>query len=130
MALDEKQSRIAVATIAQRLNISKIYLEQVFSILKRGGLIASTKGAQGGYTLSQSPDQITIYNILAPIELMLFESSEQSLENIPPEAALIMDKLIFKQLDEAVTKTLKSVTLADLAAELKNKRGDSSMYYI
>ncbi|MFV0412017.1 MAG: RrF2 family transcriptional regulator, partial [Oscillospiraceae bacterium] len=39
---------ITVLSIAERLGLSKIYLEQVFSLLKRGGIVNSTKGAQGG----------------------------------------------------------------------------------
>ncbi len=40
---------ITVSSIAEKLGISKIYLEQVFSQLKRAGLVSSVKGAQRGY---------------------------------------------------------------------------------
>jgi Rrf2 family protein len=127
MAAEKENTPIAVATLAQRLAISKIYLEQVFSALKRGGLLVSTKGAQGGYTLREAPEKITLYDILSPIEQGLFENAEKSLENLPQQPAAIINKLIFEPLDKAVEKNLKSVTLAELAAELKN---DGDMYYI
>ncbi|HPF87499.1 MAG TPA: Rrf2 family transcriptional regulator, partial [Candidatus Limiplasma sp.] len=44
---------ITVASLAERLGISKIYLEQVFSLLKKADIVASHKGAQGGYRLSR-----------------------------------------------------------------------------
>jgi Rrf2 family protein len=126
MALSESNEPIAVATLAQKLQISKIYLEQVFSILKRSGLLVSTKGAQGGYTLSTNPARITLFDILSPIELALFESAEKSLENIPAEKSFIINKLVFEPLDENIKKTLKSVTLGDLTEEAKQ----TNMYFI
>ncbi|MCL2371876.1 MAG: Rrf2 family transcriptional regulator [Defluviitaleaceae bacterium] len=125
MALDSG-SRVTVLALAQRLGISKIYLEQVFSILKRSDVIASTKGAHGGYTLQKPPGKTTIYDILKPIELVVFESAEKSLENIPQEQAAIINDIILQPLDEAVKTRLMSITLADLA-EAKSQSG---MYYI
>ena len=130
MALDETNDCIAVATLAQRLSISKIYLEQVFSILKRSGLIIATKGAQGGYTLRSKPEDINLKDILAPIELHLFEPGEKSIENIPPELGLTMDALIFKPLENVVIQILTSVTLSDLAAGVRQQRNKGHMYFI
>ncbi|MCL2225540.1 MAG: Rrf2 family transcriptional regulator [Defluviitaleaceae bacterium] len=124
LAADEKNEPIPVATLATRLQISKIYLEQVFSIIKRSGIVISTKGAQGGYTLRESPEKITLHDILAPIESTLFESAEKSLESIPIEQSAIINNLVFKPLDDTICTTLKSVTLADL----RQSTGD--MYYI
>ena len=130
MALGETSECIAVATLAQRLGISKIYLEQVFSVLKRSGLISSTKGAQGGYTLRDKPDHINLNDIFAPIESYLFEPPEKSIENIPSELGLTMDALVFRPLEEAVVQSLRSVTLADLAAGVRQRRNNGYMYYI
>jgi Rrf2 family protein len=130
LAAEEKNAPVAVTTLATRLGISKIYLEQVFSIIKRSGLIISTKGAQGGYTLSGSPDRITLYDILSPIEAALFETAEKSLENIPPEQGFIISKLVFEPLDEAARTSLKSVTLADLTEEAKKRQTSENMYHI
>ena len=67
---------ITIISIAERLNISKIYLEQVFSLLKRANLVISVKGAQGGYKLSHSPKEITAREILESIESSLFETTD------------------------------------------------------
>lgn len=68
---------ITVISISERLGISRIYLEQVFSLLKRGGLVTSVKGAQGGYLLARMPRQISAYDILSAVELSLFEPAEK-----------------------------------------------------
>ena len=59
---------ITVISISEKLGISKIYLEQVFSLLKRAGLVTSVKGAQGGYQLSRMPGQITALDLLMAVE--------------------------------------------------------------
>ena len=55
---------VTLISISERLGISKIYLEQVFSLLKRGELVTSVKGALGGYLLSASPEQINVLDVL------------------------------------------------------------------
>lgn len=52
-----------VIVIAEKLGLSKIYLEQVFALLKRGKLVTSIKGAQGGCSLSRPAPQINAYEI-------------------------------------------------------------------
>jgi Rrf2 family protein len=126
LAASDKNEPMAVSAIASRLEISKVYLEQVFSILKRSGIIVSTKGAQGGYTLHTTPDKITMYDILSPMEYTLFDAAEKSLENIPAEHRGIISKLVFVPLDEAIHAALKSVTLAELIRE----RASGDMYFI
>jgi Rrf2 family protein len=44
-----KNAYITIISIAEKLGISKIYLEQVFSLRKRAEMVHSIKGAQGGY---------------------------------------------------------------------------------
>ena len=66
-------SPVTIVSISEKLGISKIYLEQVFSLLKRARLVNSIKGSQGGYQLSRAPREITPYDILSSIELSLME---------------------------------------------------------
>ena len=64
-------SPVTIVSISEKLGISKIYLEQVFSLLKRARLVNSIKGSQGGYQLSRAPREITPYDILSSIELYM-----------------------------------------------------------
>ena len=54
------EEQITILAISQALGISKIYLEQVFSMLKRADIVTSIKGAQGGYRLTNPPEEITV----------------------------------------------------------------------
>ncbi len=72
---------ITVISISEELDISKIYLEQVFSLLKQGDIVLSVKGSQGGYKLTRHPKHINVYEILSPIESALFEITKESVKN-------------------------------------------------
>ena len=54
--------------IANRQEISDQYLEQIFSSLKKAGLVKSVRGAQGGYFLSKPASEITVADILRVLE--------------------------------------------------------------
>jgi Rrf2 family protein len=122
---------ITVISISERLGISKIYLEQVFSLLKRGGLVTSVKGAQGGYFLTRMPRQITACDILSAVELSLFEPAEESVAEKAPEVETAMRLSAFNVLDEAVRTALGAVTLYDLVSEAEKHRSSQGlMFYI
>ena len=58
---------VSLLTISQSQDISLSYLEQIFSRLRKSGIVSSIKGPKGGYVLSQKPDQITIAQIIKAI---------------------------------------------------------------
>lgn len=122
---------ITVISISEKLGISKIYLEQVFSLLKRGGLVNSVKGAQGGYQLIRTPQQITALDVLSAVELSLFERAEDTVREKAPEVESVMRRSVFNTLDKAVKDTLNKITLYDLAEETQNhKNSHPFMFYI
>lgn len=59
---------VQIQDISRRQQISPRYLEQIFQNLKRGGLLKSKRGPQGGYALSRNPDEITVLEILNATE--------------------------------------------------------------
>ena len=68
LALNQNQVRIQAREIALRQHIPLRFLEQIMIQLKRAGLVRSTRGATGGYTLHRSPAQITLRNIVEAVE--------------------------------------------------------------
>jgi len=125
------QERVTVLSLSQRLDISKIFLEQVFSLLRRAGLVNSMKGAQGGYQLARAPEQISVYDILVETEMGLFEKPEPTVEQSAPGIEKAMQELLFQPLDTALGSTLKRVLLSDLAEEAQRQSTDGSfMYYL
>lgn len=130
-AIGRNGDYITIISIAEALNISKIYLEQVFSLLRRANLVISVKGAQGGYRLSRSSEEISAREILEAIELSLFEPTDSTVKesNLPIEKS--MENLLWRKLDNEVAITLASVSLKDLVDEAeRNKDDDGIMFYI
>ncbi len=121
---------ITLISISDKLGISKIYLEQVFSLLKIGKIVHSIKGSQGGYQLVRSPQSIAIYDIFSAVETSLFDKTEKTLE-MHPEIEAAMNSAIYQPLDNIIKSRLQSITLYDLVSEAeKNKADQSFMFYI
>ena len=70
---------VTLKSVSKRQNISERYLEQIFSILRKGGIITSKKGAQGGYFLARTAADITVGEILNILEgdLKIVSPSEE-----------------------------------------------------
>jgi len=132
MALSEPERQTTVSSLAKKLDISHVYLEQIFSLLRRSKLVVSSKGAHGGSSLSAAPETITVLDILAPIELALFGACEETVAKSHPDLETAMRELVLEPLDAAVRQTLQAVSLADLAAEVRRQQeqDDGHMYYI
>jgi Rrf2 family protein len=119
---------ISSSIISEKLNLSKIYLEQVLSLLKRAKLVHSEKGSNGGYTLAKATALITTYDILYAIETKLFERFTLSSKSNHIEATL--DELVYKKIDNDMITNLKSIRLDDLVNKAKENSIQAHMYYI
>lgn len=130
--LGQKQNGECVPAIeiANKLAISKIYLEQVFSLLKRSGLVTSVKGAHGGYRLEKKSQGITAYDILSATEAAVFEETQETVNEQAPEIDDAMHSLIFKPLDKAVKLSLESVHLSDLVEEADSLSNNVGYIYV
>ncbi|MHA7871609.1 MAG: Rrf2 family transcriptional regulator [Hyphococcus sp.] len=59
---------VALSDIALRQGISLSYLEQLFSKLRRAGLVTSVRGVSGGYALSASPEAMRVADIINAVD--------------------------------------------------------------
>jgi len=121
---------ITIVSLSGALNISRIYLEQVFSLLKRGGVVTSIKGAQGGYRLARPACEITAYDILAAVELALFEQTSLTVAEKAPDIEHAMQTILFQPFDIALQGALKDITLASLVAKANEFGDEGYMYYL
>jgi Rrf2 family protein len=120
----ERGGNISASSIAEELNISKIYLEQVFAQLKKGGILSSVKGPKGGYRLANAPEQTTAWDVLTTIELSLTEKPEETVSGAAQSIESAITELIFDPLDQAIKESLSKVTMRDLLDNTR-KRDDS-----
>jgi Rrf2 family transcriptional regulator, cysteine metabolism repressor len=66
--MHEKNRPTPVALIAQRECIEYDYVEQILRVLKRGNIVKSTRGVNGGYVLAKPPEKITAKDIVIAME--------------------------------------------------------------
>ena len=59
---------IALSAIADRQQLSIAYLEQIFSQLRRAGLVDSVRGRAGGYRLARAAAEIKIADVMLAVE--------------------------------------------------------------
>ena len=63
-----KQNPVSLRDISLRQNISLVYLEQIFSKLKKNNIVKSIRGTNGGYVLTKDPEQIKLSNIFLAVD--------------------------------------------------------------
>lgn len=107
---------VKIMEVANRNNIPKKYLEQIFLQLKGAGYVKSTRGANGGYELAKAPDKINLAEIIRLIDGPLASVGSASLhffEHTPVErnGELLQ---IFKDIRNFVAEKLENITLAHL----------------
>ena len=124
----DASSPITIISISEHLGISKIYLEQVFSLLKRSKLVNSIKGSQGGYQLSRHPRAISAYDILAAIEISLIEKTGPASEKMD-QLNHILAREVFDVLDKSIYETLNAITLEDLLTALNREESNENLMY-
>ena len=101
-------------TICDSQQISSSYLENILIILKNQGIIKTTRGPKGGYTLAKESSDITMYDIVS-----VFEGSISAVHCVddPSSCARNMNcptKIIWEELMEAQPAVLKKFTIEKL----------------
>lgn len=126
LALHYPKAPIPLKDIAMNQDISEKYLEQIFSALRKMGLVKSIRGMQGGYELTSSPQDITVGQILrvlegdlAPVDCILDESVGKC-----DRYDSCVTKYIWKRIGESINDIVDSISLQDLVDDYRLKEQD------
>jgi Rrf2 family iron-sulfur cluster assembly transcriptional regulator len=120
LALRENANPVPLADLALRHHISLSYMEQVFAKLRQHGLVESTRGPGGGYTLGFRADNITVADIITAIEetpAMAATALDGDGEQSPQD----MTQDLWNSLHTTLMAHMKTITLRSLAAEQRVK---------
>lgn len=122
VAQNSSSRPVALAEVAERQQISLSYLEQLFAMLRRAGLVVSARGPGGGYRLQRSAEEITIGEIFRAVE------DAGNADKGPNEQGRANDQgrdwvgdghptaALWSALDEHIREFLEGVTVADVMA--------------
>ena len=121
---------VSLKEIAGRQSLSPKYLERLASSLQRAGLLASVRGARGGYMLSRQPEQINLREVYEALEGDCgFVDCTARLDACEMSSACVTRE-VWDRMYEAGMEVLESITLADLVQRMQQTDTSQPMYYI
>lgn len=129
LALHNNGEPVTLKQVSERQEISIKYLEQIVTLLNRGGMIRSLRGNQGGYLLSREPNDYTIGEILRIAEGDLYPvACMQASPNQCESYNTCKTIRFWEGLYQAIDNYMNAFTLEDLAQE--EQPADSWCYSI
>lgn len=116
---------VALADIAARQEISLSYLEQLFSRLRRRGLVVSARGPGGGYRLAKGAADTMISEIVLAVDepLRATRCSAKSMRGCMSRGERCMTHNLWEEMGRQIQGYLASVSLADV---LEGRLGDAA----
>ena len=107
---------VPIAQIAERREMPVQFLEQLFSTLRRDGLLLSQRGVGGGYRLARPPEEITVLEVVQALDGKVGEEGK--------EAGGIWAEGV-----DALRAVFSQTTIADIARREADEAG-TGMYHI
>ena len=104
---------VPLGELARRRDVPVQFLEQLFAVLRRGGIISSQRGVKGGYRFARDPASVTILEIVELLDGPLGRDAKGT----------------FADAAEAARRVLADTTIADVI-ERETREAGASMYHI
>lgn len=105
---------VPLKDIADAHDIPQRFLVQILLQLKAGGLVVSTRGAQGGYELGRAPARITLADVIGAID------RSDVLRAVPATPAVEVVRSVWEQIRDARLRILADTSLAELLERARN----------
>jgi Rrf2 family transcriptional regulator, cysteine metabolism repressor len=104
---------VPIGELARRREVPAQFLEQLFAVLRRAGVIGSQRGVKGGYRFAREPASVTVLEIVELLDGPLGRDAEG----------------VFADAAQAARKVLEQTTIADVI-ERESREAGARMYYI
>ena len=118
-------ARVSLKAIAEAEGLPLAYLERIVALLKKSGLVESTRGAHGGYRLARAPESVTMDEVVlslegavAPMSCFVDDTEEGRVlcSHVGDSGHGCATKLLWTRVQGGVIKALAQTTLAELIA--------------
>lgn len=107
---------VALADISERQRISLSYLEQLFSRLRRSGLVNSVRGPGGGYKLAKPSKDISVAAIISAVDEQVDATQCGGTENCHGDDGRCMTHDLWASLNAKILDYLSGISLASMVA--------------
>jgi Rrf2 family protein len=115
LAMHYPEEPVPIRLLAQKLGISKNYLENLMLILKRNGLVTPSRGPKGGYSLVRHPGDISLSEVFIALEGV---DALVHCINCPdgcPHSNYCTSRDLWRLLGKAMVAALSPITLESMA---------------
>jgi len=113
LAIHYQEGPITLADISQRQGISLSYLEQLFSRLRKQGLVNSTRGPGGGYRLSREAGEIAVADVIQAVDEKI-DATRCSGQGNCQEGRACLTHHLWMDLSDQILEFLQGITLGEL----------------
>ncbi|MGA2163615.1 MAG: Rrf2 family transcriptional regulator [Solirubrobacteraceae bacterium] len=104
---------VPIGELARRREVPVQFLEQLFAVLRRAGILSSQRGVKGGYSFARDPATVSVLEVVELLDGPLGRDSEG----------------VFADAAQAARKVLGDTTIADVI-ERETREAGASMYHI
>jgi Rrf2 family cysteine metabolism transcriptional repressor len=104
---------VPIGELAKRRDVPVQFLEQLFAVLRRAGVLRSQRGVKGGYSFAREPASVTVLEVVELLDGPLGRDAQG----------------IFADAAQAARQVLAQTTIADVI-ERETREAGASMYYI
>lgn len=123
LALNHGKGPINLAEISSRQGISLSYLEQLFSKLRKRGLVGSARGPGGGYTLGHLASEISVADVIRAVDETVDATrcgGTKDCNGDGEERCLTHD--LWESLSLQIEEFLRGISLDDIVQQKEAKR--------
>ena len=123
IAAFHKNYPISLRDISLRQNISLVYLEQIFSKLKKNNIVKSIRGANGGYVLTEEPENIKLSKVFLAVDenIKTVQCKKESKKGCNGKSVKCITHNLWDELETHINKFFEKNTLKDIIfKEVKN----------
>ena len=117
---------VRIRRIAERHDVSPRFLVQILLQLKGAGLVASVRGAAGGYLLLRAPEEVSLGQVIDVVDCAGDQRHGSSAS--PDSPAVKVLARVWEDVSAVERRMLKEISLAELVERAKEQ--DQQMYYI
>lgn len=114
LAVEAQEGPTSVKDVSRRQNISAPYLEQILGQLKVAGLVKSSIGPKGGFSLSVPPSGIKLSTIIETMEGSIAPVNCVDDPTVCSRADRCLARNVWVEMKRAMIQILESTTLQDL----------------
>ncbi|WP_038175044.1 MULTISPECIES: Fe-S cluster assembly transcriptional regulator IscR [Vibrio] len=113
VALHSQQTPVPLADISERQGISLSYLEQLFSKLRKAGLVTSVRGPGGGYRLGEDANSIAIGTVIAAVDESV-DATKCNGKGDCQGGSRCLTHTLWRDLSSRISDFLNNITLGEL----------------